>query len=70
VFFKPFADRSSITLVCIGDRWVSVEELDFAKSNDRNSAAHSLADIPTKLLKQASISLHGRLALAGSEHVF
>jgi hypothetical protein len=52
VFFKPFADRSNSTLVCIW-RWVgSVEDPDFAKQNDRNSAARPLTDIPTKLLKQ------------------
>jgi hypothetical protein len=52
VFFKPFADRSNSTLVCIG-RWVgSVEDPDFAKQNDRNSAARPLTDIHTKLLKQ------------------
>jgi hypothetical protein len=52
VFFKPFADRSNSTLVCIG-RWMgSVEDPDFAKQNDRDSAARPLADIPTKLLKQ------------------
>ena len=52
MFFKPFADGSNRTLVCIG-RWVgSVEDPDFAKQNDRDSAARSLTDIPTKLLKQ------------------
>jgi len=52
VFFKPFADLSNSTLVCIG-RWVgSVEDPDFAKQNDPNSAARHLTDIPTKLLKQ------------------
>ena len=30
----------------------SVEDPDFAKQNDRDSAARPLADIPTKLLKQ------------------
>jgi len=30
----------------------SVEDPDFAKQNDRNSAARPLTDIPTKLLKQ------------------
>ena len=29
-----------------------VEDPDFAKQNDRNSAARPLTDIPTKLLKQ------------------
>jgi hypothetical protein len=29
-----------------------VEDPDFAKMNDRNSAARPLTDIPTKLLKQ------------------
>jgi hypothetical protein len=34
-------------------RWVGpVEDPDFAKQNDRNSAARPLTDIPTKLLKQ------------------
>ena len=52
MFFKPFADRSNSTLVCIG-RWVGpVEDPDFAKQNDRDSAARPLTDIPTKLLKQ------------------
>ncbi len=52
MFFKPLADRSNRTLVCIG-RWVrSVEDPDFAKQNDRVSAARPLTDIPTKLLKQ------------------
>jgi len=52
VFFKPFADRSNSTLVCIR-RWVgSMENPNFAKQNDRNSAARPLADIPTKLLKE------------------
>ncbi len=30
----------------------SVEDPDFAKQNDRDSAARPLADIPTKVLKQ------------------
>ena len=30
----------------------SVEDPDFAKQNDRDSAARPLTDIPTKLLKQ------------------
>jgi hypothetical protein len=52
VFFKQFADRSNSTLVCIG-RWVgSVEDPDFAKKNNRDSAARPLTYIPTKLLKQ------------------
>ena len=52
MFFKPFADGSNRTLVCIR-RWVgSVEDPDFAKQNDRDSAARPLTDIPTKLLKQ------------------
>ncbi len=52
VFFEPFADSSNCTLVCIG-RWVeSVEDSDFAKQNDSDSAASPLAYLPTKLLKQ------------------
>ena len=52
MFFKPLADGSDCAHVCIG-RWVgSVEDPDFAKQNDRDSAARPLADIPTKLPKQ------------------
>ncbi len=52
MFVKPFADRSNSTLVCIR-RWVgSVEDPDFTKQNDRDSAARPFTDIPTKLLKQ------------------
>ncbi len=52
MFFKPFADGSSPTLVH-NRRWVgSVEDPDFAKQNDRDSAARPLTDIPTKLVKQ------------------
>ena len=52
MFFKPFADRSNSTLVCIG-RWVgSGEDPAFAKQDDRNLAARPLTDTPTKLLKQ------------------
>ena len=42
---------------------------DFVKQNDRNSAARPLTDIPTKLLKRASMSLHGRLPLTGRERI-
>jgi hypothetical protein len=45
-----------------------VEDPDFSKQNDRDSAARPLADIPTKLLKQgldepprqAGLTLTGR----------
>ena len=63
MFFKPFTDGSNSTLVCIG-RWVgSVEDPDFAKQNDRDSAARPLTDIPTKLLKQ-SLDVPSRQAAA------
>jgi hypothetical protein len=52
VFIKPFTERSNSTFVCIG-RWVGpVKDPDFAKQDDRNSAARPLTDIPTKLLQQ------------------
>jgi len=69
VLFKPFADRSNRTLVCIG-RWVgSVEDPDFAKQNDRNSAARPLTDIPPSSWNRASISLHGKLPLTRREKI-
>ncbi len=52
MIFKPFANRSTSTLVCLG-QWVgSVEDPVFAKQNDRDSAACPLTDITSKLLKQ------------------
>ncbi len=52
MFFKPFADRSNSTVVCIG-RWVGpVEAPYFAKLNNRDSAVRLLNDIPAKLLNQ------------------
>ena len=38
-----------------------MEDPDFAKQNDRDSAARPLTDIPAKLLKQGIIALHGML---------
>ena len=50
--FKPFADRSNSTLVCIR-RWVgSVEDPDFAKQNNRNPAARPLTNLSAKLLEE------------------
>ena len=46
-----------------------MEDPDFAKQNDRDSAARPLTNIPTKLLKQGSMSLHGKLPLTGREKI-
>jgi hypothetical protein len=46
-----------------------MEDPDFAKQNDRNSAARPLTHIPTKLLKQGFDALHGRLPLTGREKI-
>ncbi len=51
-------------------RWVgSVEDPDFAKQNDRDSAARPLTDFPTKLLKQGFDVLHGKVPLTGREKI-
>ena len=46
-----------------------MKDPDFAKQNDRDSAARPLTDIPTKLLKQGFKSLQGKLPLTGREKI-
>ncbi len=52
MFFKPFADPSNSTFVWLGG-WVrSVEDPDFAKQNDCDSAARTLTNIPAMLMNR------------------
>jgi len=48
---------------------VSVEDPDFAKQNDRDSAAHLSLTSPPRPWNRASTSLHGKLPLTGREKI-
>ncbi len=53
MLFKPFADCSHGSLVCIGRRMRPVENPDFAKQVNRDTAASALFNFSPKLCKQS-----------------